>query len=50
MYFEMKLAKISSMQHMVQCKEVMTGEVITACNYLEGSGMLNWVCDLLRQK
>jgi hypothetical protein len=50
MYFEIKLAIISSMQHMVQYKDVMTGEVITAYNYLESSGMLNWVCDLLQQK
>jgi hypothetical protein len=50
MYFEIKLANISSMQHMVQCKQVMTDEVITAHNYLERSGTLNWVCELLQQK
>jgi hypothetical protein len=50
MYFEIKLVNISSKQFMVQCKEVLTGEVITAYNYLIGSGMMNWACDLLQQK
>jgi hypothetical protein len=38
------------MQHMVQCKEIMAGEVITAYNYLLGSETSNWICDLLQQK
>jgi hypothetical protein len=50
MYFEIKLANNSSMRNMVQCHEVMTGAVITAYNYLESSGMVNWFCDLLQQK
>jgi len=50
MYFEIKLANISRMQLKVQCKGIMTGEVITVYNYLESSGKLNWVCDLLQQK
>jgi hypothetical protein len=49
-YFEITVAIISSMQFMVQFKEVLTGEVITAYNNLIGSGMLNWLCDLLQQK
>ena len=50
MYFEIKLANIFSTQLKVQYKGVMTGEVITVYNYLESSGKLNWVCDLLQQK
>jgi len=50
MYFEIKLAHISSVQHMVESIVVLTGEVITVYNYLESSGMLNWVCDLLQKK
>jgi len=50
MYFEIKLANISSMQLKVLCKDVMTDEVITAYNYLESSGKSNWVCDLLQQQ
>jgi len=50
MYFDIKLAHISSMQLKVESIVVLTGEVFTAYNCLENSGMVNWVCDLLQQK